>query len=64
MRERGGYQTFRDREFGEEKDFKRDYDRKDKSDIKCFNCERMGHMARDCNLPKTTRGRRGSSRST
>ena len=58
IRGKGGYTSFRQRRFGDTKK-KEDFKEKTKEDFKCFNCEKVGHMARDCNKPKTTGGRRG-----
>ena len=60
---KGGYSSFRDRKFGDRgKKFEGNRDNRDnraggKSDIKCFTCDRFGHMARECNKPKEAGGR-------
>ena len=50
----GNYRDYRDRRFGDKsEDSKDNGDNKDrKSDMKCFNCDKYGHLARECLKPK------------
>ena len=55
IRGKGCYTSFRQRRFGEKEDFKD----KTKEDFKCFNCKKVGHMARNCNKPMRKIGAQG-----
>ena len=55
---RGFGDTFKDKKFEGKRNSKEDKF-KSKEDTKCYNCQRFGHMARDCSKPQSGgRGRK------
>ena len=55
---RGFGDTFKDKKFEDKRNSKEDKF-KSKEDTKCYNCQRFGHMARDCSKPQSGgRGRK------
>ena len=56
---RGFGDGFRDKKFDDKRKNKEGDKFKNKEDIKCYNCQRFGHMARDCTKPQSGgRGRK------
>ena len=56
---RGFGDGFRDKKFDDKGNNKEGDKFKNKDNIKCYNCQRFGHMARDCTKPQSGgRGRK------
>ena len=55
---RGSWGSFyKDKKFGGDR-VARDGDKSKSKDVKCFNCQGFGHMARDCSKPYSGKGRK------
>ena len=54
------FPNYRDRRFGDRREDNKDNKerRKDKDDVKCYNCQQYGHIAKNCSKPRAD-GRRG-----
>ena len=55
---RGGWSSFyKDRKFDGDR-AARDNDKSKSKDVRCYNCQGFGHMARDCSKPHVPKGRK------